>query len=434
MSEAAGGVRPTSTPGLHHRGTSLWDRFWRPFWALPATLIIGSALLGLLLPSLDTGDVPLVFSGGPDSARTVLSSIVGGLISLTGLVFSITMVVLQLASSQFTPRILRQFLAARVVQATLGIFTGTFVYALVVLRTVRSSSGGGRETFVPQVSVTVAMLFVLTSVGLFLAFIAHITRSAQVSQVITDLTRRTREVVLAFDEATDAPPRAAWQPPEGARAHRLVNDERQGYVVAVHADDLVARARELDVVVTLDLAIGQFVAPGATLGSVWGLADGADDDRDQADALRALVLLEDDRLLENDPMFGLRQLVDIAEKALSPGINDPTTAVQVVDAVESVLRAAGSQADPAAVLVDADDTPRMTYRPWSFERMLTLATEEILHYGDSSPRVQRSLHGLLSAIEPDVRPEHAERVRGWLDQLERDNDAEDIDEDKDADA
>ena len=430
-----GGVRPSATPGLHRQGTSLWDRIWRPFWALPAAIIAASGLLGLILPSLDPGDLPLVFGGGPDSARTVLSSIVGGMISLTGLVFSITIVVLQLASSQFTPRILRQFLAARVVQASLGVFTGTFVYGLVVLRTVQSATGDGpdaRDAFVPQVSVSVAMVFVLASVGLFIAFIAHITRQVQVSEIISDLTRRTRQIVLEFRDAADGPPRASWEPGPQMASRRLVNDERQGYVVAIHADDLVSAARELDVVVELDLAIGQYVAPGAPLGRVWGELD--EQGAARLGEVRDHVFLEDDRLIENDPMFGMRQLVDIAERALSPGINDPTTAVQIIDAAQAVLRAAGGQSDPSAVLIDADGAPRAIYRPWTFERMLTLAVEEVARYGDSSPRVQRGLHELLTALETDVRVEHVAAVRGWREQLEEHNEPDAVDEDKDADA
>ncbi|QWC86424.1 DUF2254 domain-containing protein [Nocardioidaceae bacterium] len=433
------GVRPTTTPGLHHRGTSWWNQLWRPFWALPAALIVASAALGLTLPYLDTGDLPYVFSGGADSARTVLSSIIGGMISLTGLVFSITMVVLQQASSQFTPRILRQFLEARVVQVTLGVFTGTFVYGLTVLRTVQSANDGNDVTFVPQVSVTVAMVFVLVSVALFIAFIAYIMRSVQVSQVITDLTRATRDVVLRFEESADAPPRTAWSAPGGARADELLNGDRQGYVVAIRADDLARLAATHGVVVELELAIGQHVAPGARLGRVWHLpgdggGDGADLDGTDLAGLRDAVRLEDDRLLTNDPMFGLRQLVDIAERALSPGVNDPTTAVQVVDFAETVLRAAGSLADPAPVLVDDDGHPRVVYRPWTFERMLALAVDEISRYGGSSPRVQRSLHDLLTSIEPAVRTEHAVLVRRWIRELEAHNAPEDVDEDEDADA
>ena len=431
MSETDG-VRPVQTPGLHHRGASWWSRLWKPFWSLPAAIIAASAVLGLSLPNLDPGDLPFVFSGGPDSARTVLSSIIGGMISLTGLVFSITMVVLQLASSQFTPRILRQFLDARVVQVTLGVFTGSFVYGLTVLRTI-ISGGEGEEPFVPQVSVTVAMIFVLVSVALFLAFIAHITRSAQVSAVITDLTRSTRDVVLAFREAGDAPPRTQWEP-GGEKEIVLLNDDRQGYVARILAEKLSIRARELDGVVDLDLAIGQHVAPGQILGRIWIPADDEEPAPRQLAAMRDLVMLEDDRRLDEDPMFGLRQLVDIAERALSPGINDPTTAVQIVDSVEAVLRAAGDQPDPARVLLDQEGRPRVVYRPWTFERMLTLATEEISRYGDSSPRVQRSLHDLLTSIEPAVRREHADTVQDGIRRLEEGNAPEDVDEDKDADA
>ncbi len=424
------GVRPPSTPGLHQRGTSWWSDLWKPFWALPAAIITGAALLGLGLPYLDTGRLFFIFAGGADGARAVLSVIVGGMISLTGLVFSITMVVLQLASSQFTPRILRSFLDARVAQVTLGIFTGTFVYALAVLRSVQGGSDVDRE-FVPQVSVTVAIVFVLVSVGMFLAFISHITRSAQVSHVITDLARRTQAVVEEFRTAEDVPPRAGWSADERTPHVDLVNDTRQGYLVAVHAEALVDRAADLGVAVELRLAVGQHVAPGAVLGRVWG-SDGLSD-AEYAD-VRSQIVLDQDRFLTNDPMFGVRQLVDIAERALSPGLNDPTTAVQVVDSLEAVLRAAGAQADPGAVLVGPDDAPRATYRPWTFARMLALAVDEIAMYGEGSPRVVRALHDLLDSIHPAIRGEHRPVVERRLRRLERDHPPQDTDEEKDADA
>ena len=179
------------TPSVE--ASSWWHNVWRPFWAVPAACAVSAVALGLALPLLDEGlqtELPYVFQGGPSGARNLLGTIATGMISMTGLVFSITMVVLQLASSQFTPRVLGSFLERRITQATLGVFTASFVFALTVTRSVRGDYGE-TGTFVPQVSVTAAFVLVLASVGCFLAFIHHITSSIEVSQVISRIGERT---------------------------------------------------------------------------------------------------------------------------------------------------------------------------------------------------------------------------------------------------
>ena len=144
---------------------TLWQRIWRPFWALPAAICAAGIAAGILLPELDrrlSQHLPYLFQGGPDGARGMLSTIASAMISVTGLVFSITMVVLQLASSQFTPRILGEFLAKRITQVTLGVFTASFVFSLTVLRSVQGATDTV-SAFVPQLSVTVAFLLVLAT-------------------------------------------------------------------------------------------------------------------------------------------------------------------------------------------------------------------------------------------------------------------------------
>ncbi len=187
--------------------STFWSRLWEPFWVLPMVVVVLAFSAGLALPQLDEAlaeHVPYVFQGGPDGARSLLGTIASAMISVTGLVFSITMVVLQLASSQFTPRILGTFLQSRITQLTLGLFIASFVFALTVLRSVQGGSEAATE-FVPQVSVTLAFLLVTASVGLFIAFIQHITTSIQVTHVTASLGDRTRALACkVFDADADA--------------------------------------------------------------------------------------------------------------------------------------------------------------------------------------------------------------------------------------
>jgi uncharacterized membrane protein len=381
-----------------------WDRLWAPFWTLPSAISALAVVAGLTLPLVDDhlrGQVPYLFSGNADSARSLLSTIASAMIALTGLVFSITMVVMQLASSQFTPRLIGTFLASRVTQVTLGVFTSSFLFAFVVLREVR----GGEDPFVPQLSVTTAFVLVLASVAMFFAFIHHITMSIQVGQVIDRVAQGT---VAALEEGSDAewddtsavPP--SWSQEPGPSVV-VTTGGRHGVVQRIHYSHLVERAQRAGVVVELLARPGDVRHTGQDLALVHGA--GADDD--VGDAVRSSYGLGKDRTLQQDPEFGVRQLVDIAERALSPGINDPTTAVQVLDELHRILRVAAARPDRSAHLVDAAGAVRVVDRPTTFERLLDLALDEIAHYGADTLQVPRRIEALLGDVEHMARPEHA---------------------------
>jgi uncharacterized membrane protein len=394
-----------SRPRYLARRQNLWHRLWRPFWVLPVVLTIGSVVLGVLLPALDRGlsaSVPWLFQGGPEGARSLLSTIASAMISVTGLVFSITMVVLQLASSQYTPRVLGSFLDSRVTQTTLGVFTGTFVYALTVLRSVRGESDG-IENFVPQTSVTAAFLFVLASVGWFLAFIQHITSSIRVSEVVLGTADQTRAVVASLypqerpDEPGDGPPR-----PDA----RVVDvGDRAGHVREVDLEGLVRLAADHDVVIELLAQVGDFRPEGGRLAVVRAAGRGALTDDLLEDVGRA-VAMSRERGVAQDPAFGLRKLVDVAERALSTGVNDPTTASQVVDAEHRVLRLAVQRHDPPARLADDDGALRVLHRPQTVADLLRLAVVEVAHWGRDSLQVPVRLRVMLDDLEEVALPQH----------------------------
>lgn len=276
--------------------------------------------------------IPFLISSGVDGARAVLSAIAGSMITFTGLVFSITIVTLQLTSGQFSPRVLRTFLQDRFNQLTLGVFVATFVYAMVVLRSVRGGDQG--ETFVPHLGVNVAFLLVLASVVIFLFYIHHIAQSIRVATIIASIGADTRALIERRHSLELGEHDTAQHPAVDGQVgpSHIVTAGRPGVVVVVDDTMLVRLAERSGSVVQVLRAIGEFVPAGAPLFRVYGRHPAPDEQ------LCAGITLGEERTLDQDVGFGLRQLIDIADRALSPGVNDPTTAIQVIDQLHDLLR------------------------------------------------------------------------------------------------
>ncbi len=321
------------------RRKSLWLNLRASLGFIPGLLVVVFALGGVLLVELDKhvelGGVALVFQGDGSAARTVLSVIAGSLITVAGLTFSITMVVLQLAASQFSPRILRTFFGDRITQVTIGTYVGTFVYAILVLRAVGSYGNAG---FVPRLSVSLASLLGIAAVVLLIVFLHHVSQMIQVSHVTASIARDTvaRAAHLYPDPCGAAVEEVGVEDPlEGWRAEppAQVLPTRPGFVQYVDLDRLAERLGGSVERVVILVCPGDFASVDSPIAEVWP--------RTAAEAcrapLRAAVLVADERDLRQDVDFGIRQLADIAIKALSPGINDPATAVTCIGYLRAVL-------------------------------------------------------------------------------------------------
>jgi uncharacterized membrane protein len=330
---------------------TLWLNLLQSLGFVPGLITAVFAALGIVLVEIDRGidveGIAWVFQGDGSAARTVLSVIAGSLITVAGLTFSMTMVVLQLASSQFSPRVLRTFFGDRITQITIGTYVGTFVYSLLVLRAVGSFDDSG---FVPRLSVTVATLFGIAAVVLLIVFLHHVSQMVQVSHVTASIARATLtrtdalfpEPFVEGDDGDDGRALEHWR--AGGPGGR-VPSERPGFVQRVAVDEL-ARALEgrADRVAML-VCPGDFVGPGDAIAEIWP-PRAADD---CAGPVQSAVAIEDERDLDQDVDFGLRQLADIALRAVSPGINDPTTAVTCIAYMRSVLARLAERADPRGV-------------------------------------------------------------------------------------
>ena len=349
-----------------------------------------------------------LFGGGAEGARGVLTAIAGSLITVTGTVFSVTIVALQLASSQFTPRLLRSFVGDRVNQAVLGVFIGTFTYTLLVLRTIHTSAGGA-ETFVPQVGVTVAVALLLVSIGALIVFINHAAHSIQASVILHRETERTlAHIRERFPENVGRPAAGddAESAGESAAPPALVTAVEAGYLQAVQADPLwrLGAGRSPGALtIRMELHVGAFTIPGKPLASVWP-ADALDER--VVRAVREAFVLGPERTPEQDVEYGLVELSDIAVKALSPGINDPTTAMQSIDRLTQVLAALGSRRDRALRRASPDGTVRLLVRDTPFERAAGLAFDQIRHFGADNPAIAKKLLEALADLA-GVLPAHA---------------------------
>lgn len=360
--------------------------------------------------SLDTSlRLPFLFAGGPEGARALLAAIITSMISFTGLVFSITIVVLQLTSSQFSPRVLRSFLEDRFNQVALGVFVATFVYGLVVLRGIRGTAQV--DPFVPQIGVTLSFALVMASVLVFLAYIHHIAQSIRAATILASIADDTRTLL---DERFPADAQAApvWPEPFVADGPaRTVTIRRPGVVQRVDDTALAATAADHGVSVEMLRAVGEFVATGAPLARIHGAA-AFDEDR-----VHAAVQLGRERSMDQDVGFGLRQLVDIAERALSPGVNDPTTAVQALDHIHDIVRRLVSRDLPLRQRCADDGRLLLSVPQPRVEDYLALAFDEVSHWGRDAPRVRRRVRVALRDVEVAARPEHRAAVTAALARL-----------------
>lgn len=337
--------------------------------AIPGFIVFLFGVVGVVLVEVDRhvdlDRVQWVFNGNGSAARTVLSVIAGSLITVAGLTFSITMVVLQLASSQFSPRILRTFFGDRVTQVTIGTFVGTFVYSILVLRAVGSVTDAG---FVPRLSVTVASLLGIGAAVLLIVFLHHVSQLIQVSHVTAtiahDALARTDELYPdGYEEpvpdADGDALLASWRTAEAGR----IFPKRPGYVQRVGLDDLPGRLDGRTRQVAILVCPGDFVSIEMPIAEIWPALSAEPSRKAVLDA----VGVASERDIEQDIDFGLRQLGDIALKAMSPGVNDPTTAVTCVGYLRAILVRLTERAAGPAVRERPDDGPTVFARRRRFD-------------------------------------------------------------------
>ncbi|MEO5781573.1 MULTISPECIES: DUF2254 domain-containing protein [Arthrobacter] len=409
------------------------EAFRSLLWPIPAVAVALAVVLGFWLPSLDSvydENVPTVFraylfGGGPDAARAVLQAVSGSLITVTSLTFSLTVVTLQLASSQFSPRLLRTFTSDSFVHWTLALFLGTFAYSLTVLRTVRTAADQQSE-FVPDIAVTMAFVFAIASVVGLVLFLAHLTREIRVETMMRKVQGETLETINVV-----YPEDPAGRLPEPRAPSNAVSIEAasSGFLTSVDPKILVGAAKQSRAVIRIDVDPGSSLIAGVPFATVW-----PDDARDhlneeETETLTAAVHSAAgtgfERTAAQDPAFGFRQLADVAARALSPGINDPTTAVHVLAHLSSLLCFLVERDMRDRVVADDDGKARVVLALPGFASLLELSLAQARRYGLQDPEVGERIITLLQEVAwRDNGGRHREALAMQLSELRATIDAQ----------
>lgn len=395
------------------------DELNHNFWLIPGAAVASAVALSKLLLEVDgrlAADATgwYLFRGGPEGARAVLTSVASSIMTVTGVVFSVTVLVLQLASQQFSPRVLRTFLGDRATQTSLAVLVGTFVYSLLTLRSVRGASDGVAE-FVPSLSVWVAVVLAGASIGMFVFFIHHVSQSIRAVNVLGLIGAETRAALTRMypeNVGEDADPVDA-QRPAGAPSLLVLHEGRSGVITAASEDRIWEAASAAGVTVGLRPMIGDFVPEGSVLFEVWG-----DATRVNSKELAAAVAVGRERTLSQDPAFGFRGIVDIAERALSPSTNDPTTAVQALDQLHDLLRRLAVRRFPAPARTDRTGRVRVILPRPDFDSYVRLSLDEIRFYGAGSVQIVRRLRFLLEDLLAVAPPSRRAELRRQLHALD----------------
>jgi uncharacterized membrane protein len=393
-------------------------------WLVPSLEVLLAVALFAGTHALDraawNGDFRLpsfVIEGSADGARQILTTVAAAVITVVGVVFSIMIVALTLASTQFGPRMLRNFIRDRGTQHTLGVFVATFVYSILALVSI---GGGVHHIFVPHISITVTLLALVLDMGVLIYFINHITTSIQLPQVIASIARDLAGAIAAEGTRSDTSGLAGSGlsleeiERQMAESGGVVRTARSGYLQFVRYDTLVAIASNANAVVRLHYRPGHFLVEGHPLATVWPAT--------AADAVtRSLErghLTGSYRTLAQDLAFAVDQLVEIAVRALSPAVNDPFTAMTCIDWLGESLCKIAAEWSPTQIHRDRSGQIRVISAAISYRRIVERAYEKIRQASRGNPAVMiRQLDALAKVMEYtatvaqcDVLVEQARRI------------------------
>ena len=358
-------------------------------WVVPLLCVLGGIVLALVTTAIDRsfehGLIPQSLTGNPNAAQTILNMIATSMVTLISVVLTLTLVLVQLAMGQFSPRIVRALLNDRRTQLAIGLFGATFAYAMLVLRRIDPQGG-----VLPGLSVLVAYVLMLSSIGVLILYLHHTGQKLRVAGLIDlvgDELREQLEVLYPAEAAEGASSRQ-----EDERV--IVVKGEPGVVVMVDYEGLVAAARSAGCVLEMVPMMGDFVPVGAPLFRVHGEPEGLD-----SEEVVRCVTMGRERTHKGDPGFGFRKLVDIAERSISQPFDDPTTAVQAIHRLHDCLRLLAPRPFPSGRRYDEKGELRLVTRTLGWDGYVRLAFDELRLVGAAQPQVARRLKAALEDLK-----------------------------------
>ena len=389
-------------------------------WLIPSVMVIAALVAGVFVPYIDVwlarrdSEGPwqaLFYDAGADGARALLAAIAGSSITVAATVFSITIATLALTSQQFGPRLLRTFLADRVVQFSLGTFLAAFIYPLLVLRVV---DGTGDQKFVPGLSITLAVLLGLMAVGVLIFFIDHVATMIRAPQIIDTIGDELDAVIddripadgSCGDTDEDADDMRSPDLPS-ADGTVVATSVESGYITYVDEEALVRIASRCGGCLRMRAHVGSYTHEGGPLVIADKPECFEDDDRQ---AIRRAFGVGPHRTLQQDVSHGVNQLVELAQRAMSPGINDPFTAQTCVDRIAAALARIADRPFPDPRLRDDDGSVRLLLRRPTFAYLVSIGFSPIRRYARRDAALLGRMTQTLAAIARRIPRDRASRL------------------------
>lgn len=422
-----------------------FDQLRSKYWFVPGFMILFAIFLSLVMVEFDTrvgfeliASFGWLYLGGVEGARTVLSTIASSTITVAGVVFSIVIVALSNASTQFGPRLLVNFMRDRSNQFVLGIFLATFIYCLLILRTIRTGDNGPGP-FIPYLSVTLGILLALISILSFVFFVHHVSASINANRVI-DLVGDDLEQAIdrlyptrqRYGELEISLRREEDFPKDFDDRARTVESDENGYLQAIDNETLIRIAKDHDAILRITSRPGRFVKKEGELAEFY-----PDDQFDEeiCERIRNQFILGPERVGQQDVEFAVDQLVELATRSLSPSINDPFTAMSCIDRLGSALATLSERRIPSGYQYDDDGNLRLITRRVTFADLLDDAFNLIRQNSRGNVAVSIRLLEALAVVAEQINSQnnashvwrHAKMVyRAAMESIPEPNDREDV--------
>lgn len=407
----------------------LWQELTGSFWFIPMFIILFSIVLASVLiyvdRIVDTSSVDYlnsILTESADSARSVLSTISGAMIGVAGTVFSITLVALTLASSQFGSRLLRNFMHERLNQVVLGTYVSTYVYCLIVLNVVKDNDS---QVFIPTISILVAIIIAIGNIVLLIIFIHFISTSIQADKVISDIsTSLMRNIENIFSEELEGEDDTAGHETKDLEHYldefpncKTLLSPKGGYLQYLHNQSLFDVAKTNDYIIVSHHRIGSYIVKGESLLSLYSKTEFTEE---SSTGFESNFVVGNSRTPQQDAEHSIHQMVEIACRALSPGINDPFTAISCIDNLTSTMCYLTQVKFPSKYKFDDNEQLRYVFKPLTYQGMLDASFLQIRQFSKGSPSVViRLMEAMITIHNFTPHPIHKKAVKEHAEMIMR---------------